>query len=180
MEHIDKGRLMAEVNALSPKGEVRVTAVDLSGQDQYCTRSSMTVHLSLTDLTVTDAVIALPIRGETHQELYISMVQAVNDKLNELSGLFKGNCLQPKLWSVPSYQVCAKCGGTKLYNMEFRTDYAVPRLYDPINGGTPEIWPEDVPYRRGGAFCMDCGSFCETVTRLGKMPGAAEEAEDDE
>lgn len=180
MEYIDKEKLMAEVNALSTNGEVRVTAIELSGQDQYCARSSMFIHLTLADVAVTDAVFRLPIQGETHQELYISMVQAINDKLDELATLFKGNRLKPKLWNVPSYQVCAKCGGTRLYSMEFRTDRAIPRLYSPINEGTPEIQQKDIPYCVGGSFCMDCGSFCETVVHLGKMPGTVEEEDDDE
>lgn len=99
MEYIDKEKLMAEVNDLSTNGEVRVTAVDLSGQDQYCPRSSITVHLSLVGLTVSDAVMALPIRGENHKELYSSMVQAINDKLDEIAGQFKDNRL--KLNSSP-------------------------------------------------------------------------------
>lgn len=178
MEYIDKEKLIAEVNALSPKGEVRVTAVDFSGQDPHCYRSSMFIHLILPDLMVTDAVLRLSIHGETYRELYNSMVQAINDKLDELAAMFKRNRLKPKLWNIRSYQVCAKCGGTRLYSMEFRMD-VLPQ-YDPINEGSPEIKQEDVPRHMGGSFCMDCESFCETVVRLGKMPGAKKEEEDDE
>lgn len=180
MEYIDKEKLMAEVNALSPNGEVRVTAIDLSGQDRYCARSSMIIHLPLMRLTVTDAVLRLLISGKSHQGLYISMIQAINDKLDEIADLIKGNRLKPKLWNIPSYQVCAKCGGLRLYKMELRTDHSIPRLYSPINKGTPEIQQEDIPYRMGGSFCMDCGSFCKTVFRLGKIPGVAEEEDDNE
>lgn len=180
MEYIDKEKLMADANAHSPNGEVRVTAVDLSGQDRYCARSSMIIHPPLMRLTVTDAVLRLPISGKSNQGLYINMIQAINDKLDEIAALIKGNRLKPKLWDIPSYQVCAKCGGFRLYKMELQTDHAIPRLYSPINKESSEVQQEDIPYRMGGSFCMDCGSFCETVFRLGKMPGVAEEEEDND
>ena len=178
-EHINKKELMAEVNALSSKGAVKVTNMESVGQD-VCSQNGIYVHFSLPKLSSSDFVFFIPIAGETCRELYVNIIQAINDKLCELADAFKKLQLTPKLWSIPHHEVCAKCGGANLYNMEFRTDYAVPRLYSPINEGTPDIEQEDVPYRMGGAYCMDCGAFCETVTRLGKLPDAGEEADGEE
>ena len=62
-------------------------------------------------------------------------------------------------------QFCRRCGGTRLYEVEFRTDYATPRIFEPVNEGTPALPQEDIPYRLSGTYCMDCQSFCDTETR---------------
>ena len=62
-------------------------------------------------------------------------------------------------------QVCKRCGGLRIYEVEFRTDYAMPRIFEPVNEGTPALPQEDIPYRISGTYCMDCQSFCDTETR---------------
>ncbi len=55
---------------------------------------------------------------------------------------------------------CQKCNSSKIYSVEFRTDYAKPRSFYPENMDSSAIEDEEIPYRMKGYYCMDCDSFC--------------------
>lgn len=109
----------------------------------------------------------VPFSGATFQEAFCSLVNALNTLVGNYSKNVRKMLLKPHGGGLRQYQVCSKCGGTNLYELEFRTDYAIPGKTDPVNAGTPELKPEDLPYRIGGTFCKDCEAFCSTETRYG-------------
>lgn len=59
---------------------------------------------------------------------------------------------------------CKECGGTNVYDVEFRTDYACPRMFDPANDDLPELEPKDAPSYMRGYYCMACDHFCSVET----------------
>lgn len=54
--------------------------------------------------------------------------------------------------------VCVECGGDDLHEFEFRTDHAMPRIFQPLNG--KEKITE--PYRLCGFYCVDCNAAVST------------------
>jgi len=158
---IDGERLKNEVDALSTV--IHVSQVRISAQDGQDHEADLFVFLpkgGTQEGTVT-------FQGKTYDEAFQSLVNTVNQKLCRYTKRVRDMQILPK--TGKRYEVCSQCGGTRLYYFEFRTDYAAPGQYDPVNEGTPTIKQQDVPYRVGGTYCMDCGSFCNTETRLGEL-----------
>lgn len=118
--------------------------------------------------------------GRTFLEAYQSLLNAVNKKVRLFSCNIRKMLMTPKISGLEQHQICRSCGGTRLYTFEFRTDYAVPRIYSPVNKGTPEITQDDVPYRVGGTYCMDCHSFCDTDISYGMLKSLEESDNSDE
>ena len=167
---IDGERLKNEVDALS--AVIHVSQVRISAQDGQDHEADLFVFLpkgGTQEGTVT-------FQGRTYDEAFQSLVNTVNQKLCRYTRRVRDMQILPK--TGKRYEVCGQCGGTRLYYFEFRTDYAAPGQYDPVNEGTPTITQEDVPYRVGGTYCMDCGSFCNTETRLGE-PARPDVMDDD-
>lgn len=117
--------------------------------------------------------------GDTFQDAFNSLLNMLNDLVRKYSNNIRKMLLTPKDSAQEQYQVCRNCGGTNLYALEFRTDYAVPRKYGPVNAGTPEITQDDVPYYVDGIYCMDCKSFCDTDTRYGSLEKEDHAVEDE-
>ncbi len=72
---------------------------------------------------------------------------------------------------------CQKCNSSKIYSVEFRTDYARPRKFCRVNDD--EFYREDdfenndfknyedeiehdKPYYMSGHYCLTCDLFCNT------------------
>lgn len=63
----------------------------------------------------------------------------------------------------PTISVCADCGSTKVYYIEFRTDGgATARTLDAVNDGVEELDNDDLPKYLGGYYCHACSSLCST------------------
>ena len=159
---IDGRKLMEDVNGLSSL--ISVDGMILHGGGQP--------HLAEVAISCDGGVERgqISFGGETQEAAYASLVNAINERLARYADKIREMQLRPK--GAHDYQACKTCGGTRLYRLEFRTDNAPPRLYDPVNEGTPEISQDDVPCRVGGTYCMDCDGFCETETRFGDLPAA--------
>lgn len=111
----------------------------------------------------------IPFTGRTFQEAYQSLLNEVNEKVRIFSRNVYEMRMMPKIGGLKQYQICRKCGGTRLYEFEFRTDCAAPRLYTPVNADTPEITQAEIPYRVEGTYCMDCQGFRDTDIRYGVL-----------
>lgn len=61
---------------------------------------------------------------------------------------------------------CQKCNGNKIYEVEFRTDYAKPRNFYPANKDLPIIEDDEIPYYMDGHYCIDCDSFCSVYNDM--------------
>jgi len=158
---IDLEQLQKQVNALS--GEIAVNAIQLSETAERSHRAEITLQLDR-EKKLDGTVI---FQGQTHEEAYQSLVNAINQAVRTLSDSVR--IKQLPLKDMESYQACRRCGGTRLYDLEFRTDYAKARKHDAVNPGSPELTDDDVPYYVSGTFCMDCQSFCETDQVLGSI-----------
>lgn len=121
----------------------------------------------------------IPFSGRTFQEAYQSLLNEVNEKVRIFSHNVYKMQMTPKMGGLKQYQICRKCGGTHLYEFEFRTDCAAPRIYNPVNTGTPEITQDEIPYRVEGTYCMDCQGFCDTDIRYGMLENAEDTDDND-
>ncbi len=171
---IDGERLLKELNELS--GDVMVPRFHINSP------ANGIPHLA--DVVIRrehgqDISWTVSFGGEQHEDAYISFVNALNKKLAAQADEFQHMEVFPKQNSYPGYKVCRRCGGHRLYHLEFRTDHAAPRLYDPVNAESPQISQDDVPYRVSGTYCLDCDSFCETRTVLGRLNPGCGDADND-
>ena len=171
---IDGERLLKELNELS--GDVMVPRFHINSP------TNSIPHLA--DVVIRrehgqDISWTVSFGGEQHEDAYISFVNALNKKLAAQADEFQHMEVLPKQNGYPSYKVCRCCGGHRLYHLEFRTDHAAPQLYDPVNAESPQISQDDVPYRVSGTYCLDCDSFCETRTVLGRLNPGCGDADND-
>lgn len=172
---IDKENLISAVNALSKSKDIMIMELRLKGED-HC--DSSYVEVLFPYYSGNRDAICVDFEGETYQEMLFSIVQGINDALADAENRIKENRLELK--NAPTYRVCNRCGSSRLYELEFRTDYALPRLDHPVNAGTPELSQDALPYRISGTFCMGCREFCDPVIHIGSLPKAKNENGSDE
>lgn len=158
-------RLRTEISALCT--DVVVESVKIGDQTA---KELHTAQINLLCVPEGEQKKTIRFSGETYEDAYNALVNKINERLN----VYVKGILQKQLKGrgKATYKICRSCGSSRLYHFEFRTDYALPRLYYPVNEGTPEIDQDDVPYQVSGTYCMECKSFCETETRLGALNGA--------
>ena len=161
---IDGERLLRALNALSES--IRVPNLYLNDPENGKPHMA---DVTLLRENSPDQYWQIAFDGSCHEDAYGAFINALNDKLEAQAKSFQSLQVIPKAAGLQQYEVCAICGGHRLYLLEFRSDYAPPRLYEPVNQGTPEISQSDVPYRISGTYCMDCHNFCETRHRIGTL-----------
>lgn len=64
--------------------------------------------------------------------------------------------------------VCADCGSSNVYSIEFRTDYTNARSIDPLNDNE-DIGNDDLPYYLSGHYCRNCESLCSIKVKKVKL-----------
>ena len=160
---IDIGELINEVNGLSKSKTVQVSEIQLAAKgEEHIAKVTVTGNLN--------GEFSLSFKGADYETALINLLNAINDYLSNLSRGIYGHRIKTTKSRYPQYKVCRKCGGHRIYYMDFRTDYAIPRSYSPLNKGVKELGQEDLPYHVEGEYCMDCNDFCETDEKFGYVP----------
>lgn len=161
---IDIGELISEVNVLSKSKTVQVSEIQLAtkGKEEHIAKVTVTASLN--------GKFSLSFKAADYETALINLLNAINDYLSNLSKGIYGQRIKTMKSRYPRYKVCRKCGGHRIYYMDFRTDYAIPKSYSPLNNGVKELEQEDLPYHVEGEYCMDCDNFCETDERFGYIP----------